>query len=230
MKFLQTIAVASFLTITAAANAGLHSFEVVNPDTGGQVPGQPITKIATTFDNANQRFTWETSLAADANVDGFWLVVNNGPNPKNADVNELAIMYGDLKTNTLSTYVYNGQNNANSIINPVILLQTDNLTTTAGGFSLDISTALINSWMPLNLDYTGIAFDDKLGIWFHYSTGSEFSFDHLGNITGYDFAKQGHYDKSHLTTTNVSAPSLIALFGLAFAGLTMVRRKTSQLI
>jgi hypothetical protein len=138
-------------------------------------------------------------------------------------------MYGDLERGILSTYVYNGSNGPSSIINPAILLQTDVLSSVNDRFSFDISTSAINSWLSPDPDYTGIAFDEKIGIWFHFSTGSDFTYNSAGDIIGYGFDQQGWYDVAnlHATVVDVSAPSLIALFGLAFAGLTLVRRKVS---
>lgn len=234
MKYLRSIAAAALVALTASAQAELYSFET-NPGTGGALGNNAIHEISSTFDDANQRFTWNTTFnpmpSMPQGVDGFWLVVNNGPNPKSSDVNELAIMYGDLSTGTLSTYVYNGQNSATSINNPGILIQTDTFDTATNGFSLDISTAGINSFNTGDADYSGVSFDAKIGIWFHFSTGSEFTYDAQGNIVDYGFERQGWYDVANLNASvspsPVSSPSLIALFGLGIAGLMVRRRQTS---
>ena len=233
MKILQTLVVASLLTITASASAALQSFEI-NPNTGGSFSSDQIDGISTTFNDESQRFTWNTSLAAGSEVDGFWLVVNNGPNPKASNTNELAIIYGDLETGILSTYVYNGASGNESIVNPGILLQTDTMNVTDGGFSFDISTGSINSWSTAETaaEYTGIAFGESIGIWFHFFSDSIFNYGADGEITDFAYnGTKGWYDVANLTTTTtitpVSAPSAIALFGLAFAGLTLVRRKSN---
>ena len=114
-----------------------------------------------------ERFTFDVDFNADpTDVDGFWLVVNNGPNPKSSNVNELAIMYGDMATGTLSTFIYNGANNSNSLNNPAIHLQTDTFSTTSDSLSIDIDASAINSWVG-DPNYTGISFDNNIGIWFH---------------------------------------------------------------
>lgn len=250
MTFLKIIAVTSLLTLAASANAALFTFDV-DPVTGGHLGNDKISNIVTSFDSTNQRFTWSSSpkfpspTVSDQNiVDGFWLVVNNGPNPKNSNVNELAIMYGDLEAGVLSTYIYNGQNNAGSINSlpgntAPVLLQTDVLSVDSitGAFSFDIDTQSINNWALANpnvnnTDYTGIAFDDKIGIWFHFSSGSDFTYNTDGDITGYSYDKQGWYDVANedalqTSSVEVSAPSIVALFGLAFAGLLLVRRQAS---
>lgn len=227
MSFLNTVAAVSFLAVSAGASASLHSFDV-SPYTGGALGNNQIENISTTYDSDNERFTWSTELDTHSEVDGFWLVVNNGPNPRSSSVNELAIMYGDLRKGVLTTYVYNGENSANSISDPAIWLQTDTLAMVGNTFSFDISTVAINKYDSPDKDYTGVAFDEKIGIWFHYSTGSNFSYNSNGDINAYSFLKQGYYDVAnlHATTLEVSAPALLGLFGLGFAGLTLLRRKT----
>jgi len=230
MKYLKIIAAASLLALGASANAKLHSFEIT-PTTGGGFGSSAIDIMSTSFDSTNQRFTWDTEFSNSA-IDGFWLVVNNGDNPKNSNVNELAIMYGDLTRGILSTYIYNGQNNSNSIRNPSILLQTDSFTTTANGFSLDISTASINNYASVDPDYTGVSFSEDLGIWLHFSSNSNFTYNNNNDITDFSFGREGYYDAEDLETlttasVEVSSPSVIALFGLAFVGLAFMRKKVS---
>ena len=227
MKFLNTVAAVFLLALSAGASADLYTFEV-NPNTGGALGNNAVDGIETTYNSDSERFTWSTTLSEHSAVDGFWLVVNNGPNPKGSDVNELAIIYGDLERGILSTYVYNGRNSADSIINPATLLQTDTLSSVNDKFSFDISTSAINSWLSPDPDYTGIAFDENIGIWFHFSTGSNFIYNNAGDIVEYHYDQQGYYDVANKNATvSVSAPSLIALFGLAFAGLTLARRNVS---
>jgi len=92
--------------------------------------------VGGSFNNVTDRFTWDVSFnTGPAEVDGFWLVVNNGPNPKQSNAKELAIMCGDMATGRLSTYVYNGANNANSWNDPNILLQTNSANINGTGFT-----------------------------------------------------------------------------------------------
>ena len=125
----------SLLFVASASHATLFVYEDLNANTGGAI-GDRIDTVAGSYNDVSQRFTWDVKMNSSNYIDGFWLVVNNGPNPKSSNVNELAIMYGDLATNTLTTYVYNGQNRSNSWYTPGIFLQTDALSSTADSFSI----------------------------------------------------------------------------------------------
>lgn len=228
MKHFQAkmLLAAGALTVASFSQAAIYQFEDNGANSGNAGFGDRLESISSTFNSDTEQFTWDVTFnAAGAGaVDGFWLVVNNGPNPKSSNVNELAIMYGDLSTQTLSTYVYNGQNNANSINTPGILLQTDTFSVSADSFSIDIDATVINSWAGGS--YTGISYDENIGIWFHVSTGSTFEYDEDGNITNFSFSNQGWYDKAWLTTTtHVSESGVFALLGLGLMGLASVRKR-----
>jgi hypothetical protein len=231
MKLLKTILLLTCAVAAASSNAGLYEFET-NPHIGGNI-GDAVDEIRSTFDSSEQTFTWDVDLAHSSNpVDGFWLVVNNGPNPKSSDVNELAIIYGDLTTGVASTYVYNGENSASSINDPAILLQTDTFDTSASSFSLDISTSAINAWASSTSAYTGIAYDTAIGVWFHLSKGSDFTYNSDGDIVDFSFAQQGWLDFSNGTAnditpaTEVNSPSALVMLGLSLFGLGLYRRKS----
>ncbi len=225
MKLIKAVFAAVLMTTVSFANASLFTYTIDNPNPNPNNLGSDIENITSTYSADAERFTWMTEFTPGSDVDGFWLVVNNGPNPKSSDVNELAIMYGDLSSGTLSTYVYNGQNNANSISNPSIFLQTDAISVGSDTFTIDISTAAINSWSS-DPNYSGIAFDENVGIWFHVSSGSNFTTNTEGDITDYSFSDQGWYDVANRqATVEASAPGTLALFGLALAGLAFARRR-----
>ncbi|WP_371193312.1 PEP-CTERM sorting domain-containing protein [Glaciecola sp. SC05] len=231
MKILKTLVAVSLLATAAISQASLFSFDT-NPATGGSL-GSQIDTVSSTFNSTTQNFTWDVGFASDPTpIDGFWLVVNNGDNPKSSNVNELAIIYGDLQTGIASTYVYNGQNNANSINSPGILLQTDTFAVTSNSFSLDIDATTINAWSGANsANYTGISYDAGVGVWFHVASGSNFGYTN-GDITSFSFGQQGWWDAANLVTdelslNSVSAPSSLAMLGFSLFGLVLLRRKFS---
>lgn len=87
-------------------------------DTGGT-----IESINSSFDNSNNRLTFDVLFSGANNTtvplvtNGFWLVLDNGPNPK-THTGELAIFYfdasrvfaGTAALPTLTAYEYNGAN------------------------------------------------------------------------------------------------------------------------
>lgn len=220
-------AIASVLLVTSyPASATLYHYTDLNANNGGM--SDRLDTVSTTFNSDTEAFTWNTTFNSDpTDVDGFWLVVDNGPNPKSSDVNELAIMYGDMATGTLTTYVYNGLNSANSWNTPGIYLQTDAFTVTDDSLSLAIDATSINAWSA-DPDYAGISFDDNIGIWFHISVGSSFSYDAQDLITSYDFSQQGWYDLADRSTTVIPEPATTALLGLGLLvmGFSRVRRSS----
>lgn len=225
MKYLHHKMLLAFGAFALASwgNAAVYQFEENNVDNGGF--GDWVETISSTYNSDSDRFTWDVTFngAGAAGVDGFWLVVNNGPNPKASDVNELAIIYGDMSTQTMSTYVYNGENNINSINTPGILLQTDTFSVSADSFSIDIDATTINAWAGGS--YTGIAYDESIGIWFHVATGSQFTYDANGNIVDFSFGQQGWFDAENLIAKNVSESGGFALLGLGLIGLTAMRKR-----
>ena len=78
-----------------------------------------IDVVSSTFDNVSKRLTFDASfgpVSGSLVTRGFWLALNNGPNPK-TNGGEMALFYFDasnLSSPKLTTYVYNGVNGPNS--------------------------------------------------------------------------------------------------------------------
>lgn len=122
------------LGLAGAANATVYGFNL-NPVAGGgpnydyNGNGGAINNINATFDNVSKTLTFDVLFGppqgaqggSSLATNGFWLVINNGPNPKNHP-GELAIFYFDASrvfngTNGpayLTAYGYNGANSSNS--------------------------------------------------------------------------------------------------------------------
>lgn len=93
----------------SAAHAGFWRYTHSNPSSSW------IKSIQTEYDPVSKRFLWD--FTAGSSVNGYWLVVSPGPNPKGY-AGELAILYLDANALTanstitpkLTVYGYNGQN------------------------------------------------------------------------------------------------------------------------
>ena len=151
--------------------------------------------IWSSYDAENQVYGAKFNTDGGAK-DGFWLVVSDGPNPK-TNVDEYAILYGDLDANRITAYVYDGENSANSYRDGQYLATFDGAISDAGnGMSMfNIDVAGINAALA-GEDWDGVVQGEQSGIWFHRSAGSSFEYGADGQLLDYAFNDQMFTDRA----------------------------------
>ncbi len=243
---LLTLGAVSLAAITpASASSLIWNWDGIGADPNGA--GNPLS-IQASFDPTTDIFSWTVTF--DQLTDGFTLAVSPGPNPKGAD--DLAILYVN-KYEEAAAFVYNGKNDSTSHLNhpsgagggPIPL--ENNLDTTwlnnisvsnvgdVRTYDIEIDATQINMFgdtvnPPLN-DWTGIAFGQEIGVWFHWWDQAVVKFD---DTTGTPDAwwgealpcgdcdpRQGWLDISHQP---IPEPNSALLIGIA-TSLILVRRR-----
>ena len=204
------------------------TYTFTKTDPAGSDAGGDIKNVETSFNEDTGEFTFEMVIANPYGriTEGFTLALNNGPNPKGHG-GELALFYFDASNGApvVSVYAYNGMNTqtswkdgdaAGGIQAPDQIassLATDSpftsitATIDANGnhvytFSMDATG--VNNFNPTYgnaADWTGMAFDDALGIWLHPSADMVTRYDDDGYLTQWDTCATGYYDTSNETTT-----------------------------
>ena len=211
-----------------------------------------LNRLTTSFDNNTQRFTMRANFGAvpgtNLKTDGFWVALSGGANPKGHG-GELALLYFDAtgETPTLTAYNYNGVDGNTSYrdgspeagdqapdriksslldISWINDIQAFDEADGSRTMRFDIDATEINSHNPAypgNSPWTGLAYGDQVGIWFHHTAGSSFAYQD-GFIDSFGFAKQGWLDLQNQGTTTVPEPATLAALGLGVAAFFKRRR------
>lgn len=243
------LAAAAIAASTAGATTYIFDFERGDPGSYGiRDNGGTIQSIYSTFDTVSQQLSFSVTFSDDI-TEGFTLALNDGPNPKGHG-GELALLYVDLDHNgstAVTAYSYNGKNLNNSWRDgdgstsgnqtadfidsseapSSTLMTSSNIARSAGAltasFTIDVSG--INSHNPMypgNSPWTGLAFGEKLGIWFHTWTNFDATYDQNGGMTSLT-ANGGHGWMDGTNFTTIPTPGSIAIIGAA--GLVATRRR-----
>jgi len=256
---LGAVGVAAFCTCSAFAG-NIYHFDWNEGDNAVNNNGGVFKNITASFNENTNDLNWSTTFGDAPNgrkTNGFTLVVNNGPNPKNHP-GQYAIFYFDASDTSdpiLTVYGYNGQNGTSSFYDgngaqggnqtPDFILssQTGNtswvnaLSVVDNGdgtrtLSMDIDATAIKSHDPLYPDpqgdpWFGTGWGSKLGLWFHPFTGLRTDYNQHGKLTRWDFRSHGWFDAQNLNTTVIPLPAPV-LLGIAGLGLVWVARGRSQ--
>jgi hypothetical protein len=258
MNTTKTLALTSLAIFgSAMATATTWTFDL-NPQTGGgpgygyNAAGGSISGIKSTFNDVSDRLTFEATFGNSERgtlTDGFWLVLNNGKNPKGTS-DELALFYFDTGvTNNgqakLTAYAYNGVNGSNSFVDGsgaagtqapdkiASSLKTNGFVNSLGvvnnangtrTMKFDINAALINNHTPKYgsaNNWFGTGFNNKVGLWFHQVDGLDAQYGSDGFLTKFDYAVQGWVDGENLN----AVPEPFTMAGVGLVALVARLRK-----
>ena len=212
-----------------------------NPAGGG------IDALQIDYNSTTKNFRYDVTFD-NTQTNGFWAAVSPGDNPK-GHAGELALFYFDASAGSpvLSAYAYNGVNGGNSYKDgsPAPGTQTpdfirssltnsswiNNLSVSDSGgkrrMIFDIDATSINNHTPAYpgpggiAEWTGAAFGNKIGIWFHPAKGVTSSYSN-GKLTNFHVGQEGWLDGDNLQT--VPEPATMTALGLGLAAIARRRR------
>lgn len=205
---LSAISVSSTIIAPPLAQAATYTFNATNLDAelGGNNTAGRHEAITTTFDNTNNLFTWSSSFSRnpdnDRLVDGGWLVVNDGPNPR-AQSGEYVIFYLDSTKGQVSAYDYSNIHRSNSwgsttFLGSAALTTTETAAERTFSFAFDMDE--INQRTDLGDNWQGTTFSDTIGIWFHGLDGLTTDYSPTGALSALSYSAQSWYDANFKPT------------------------------
>lgn len=223
------------LVASSQASATIFTYDITNPP--GSDGAGDVTAFSTSYNDVTQQLSWSSTVAESSGnlADGFWLVLSDGPNPKD-NVNEYAIFYGDSHTGNLTSYVYNGANSSSSWSTPGELIQSfagglsfDSSVAGENTFSFSIDASFINAYVPTTPgtnDWDGASFGESIGIWYHPALfGANPTYNPDGSLASFPVAKGSWYDTSDRDTTTVPAPAIPLLLITGLIGMIAIKRR-----
>jgi hypothetical protein len=247
-KALAGVVLAAGLASAASATNYTYTWDGKTSGVGGfGTNSTKLTALTTNFNAINpaaQLLSFSASYGSEfIKDDGFWLVLTAGGNPKGI-ANEFAILYGDVKTGTITAYKYNGANSPLSWQDPnAYIASYKNAITSSGstyGFSLDVTSLNALAFGTQQ----NIGFANEMGIWYHSiaTLSATYNGNRLTSFSGPEI----YFDADTLCTnglkynpttkkcggqtggsggTPVPEPMTVALLGFGLAGVGMATRR-----
>jgi len=180
----------------ATTPATIYQYDWNSGMTGGYLNGR-MSDWKATFDKADDSFRLDVLLTEHVSNDGFWMVLNYGPNPKGV-VNELAILYGDLISNRITAYKYNGGDNSFNTSMPLTTYYNAITQTNGGkGFTFTLDVTALNS-LNISNKWQGLEFGSTIGIWYHHFDALHRTYNGT-DLTAFS-GNQGWFDSNTLST------------------------------
>lgn len=195
------------------------------PGVGYNNAAGEVLDIVGKYDSTAQLFSWSATFGRNSDgklANGFWLVVSNGPNPKDlAPGSELAIFYVDARPEktAITAYQYDSEKGEASYQDPTGFLGS--FTGLSVASSVDRNTRIVSfndldvSGINASLNDPGVSFANKIGIWMHPVVlnknaeyyGKKASGDHKpGMIKDWQHNSQGWYESESECTVGFNKP------------------------
>ena len=245
------LSVAALAAACSVASADVYSWEWNAGDTGTSSNGGAIENIDMRFNTASERFIFDVTFS-DQISNGYTLAVSPGDNPK-GHAGELALLYfdaTDMNNVRVNAFAYNGLNAQTSyydgspdggvqapdqIQSSLNAIDAAMISATASDnagqrtFTLALDASVINAHVPANPgpngpgEWTGLAYESLMGIWFHPVTNLQTGYGADGYLESWS-GQQGWLDGTNFSTS-VPAPATSAILAvLGFGGRHRRRR------
>lgn len=203
--------------------------------------------VTTSFDTETEVLTWSSTFRAstyptaqnkNAVIDGAWLVVNDGGEPKGTE-SQYPIFYLDGLNDVVSMYQYDGTwysdswKAADAIYLGSVPLTSDR-SKQFQTYSFELDATALNSRDDIDPNWQGVHFAEEVGIWFHGVEDLTAAYNADGSLAQFDYGKFNYYDVIEMPTvkmappTGVPEPSLLLGLGAISLSALGLRRRDSD--
>ncbi|MCY4180100.1 MAG: VPLPA-CTERM sorting domain-containing protein [Litoreibacter sp.] len=218
-KLLKSTAIIAAVLAAAPAAATTWQYDSKN-NVGAYSKTKDVFDSTYIYQDSTERFKMTFDVSTSAGVDGFWVVINDGPMPVGGVEGQYAILYSDL--NDIWAYQYKGSGNNNGSYNtgPVLEKWENAVSSSTNGdlttYSMLLDVAGLNSIADDALDglegdqknWKGLRLDDVIGTWLHPTINTFAncggSYETNGDLTCFSSNNWIGWDETNKQTTRVS--------------------------